>query len=262
MILDSPEPLARLGQGRQAFFFNDAYLPLLGGNGAMGNRLEDVWADVWPDVAQAVNDAFAGTSRSFKNLPLMMDRDGSMRETFWTFSYSPLRVGCGSGRHPVRGERADRTGDRARPAQPAGRGDHRAGAGSPPGTGTRPRACASRRSWRRSASTGGVAHDFNNLLQVITGSVDMLLHTWPADDNRRRYIQAIAAASDRATKLTAQLPAFSRRQSLSPEVFDLCESARSRISSPRFWARASRYRCRCPVRRCRCCWTGPNSTPH
>ena len=62
----------------------------------MGNRLEDVWADVWPDVVQAVNDAFAGTSRSFKNLPLMMDRDGTLRETFWTFSYSPLRVGCGS----------------------------------------------------------------------------------------------------------------------------------------------------------------------
>ena len=69
-----------------------------------------------------------------------------------------------------------------------------------------------------------MAHDFNNLLQVITGSVDMLLHTWPADDTRRRYIQAIATASDRATKLTAQLLAFSRRQSLSPEVFDLCES--------------------------------------
>ncbi|MFH7456763.1 hypothetical protein RA277_29020, partial [Pseudomonas syringae pv. tagetis] len=30
--------------------------------------------------------------------------------------------------------------------------------------------------------TGGVAHDFNNLVQVITGSVDMLLHTWPAGD--------------------------------------------------------------------------------
>ncbi len=26
----------------------------------------------------------------------MMDRDGTLRETFWTFSYSPLRVGCGS----------------------------------------------------------------------------------------------------------------------------------------------------------------------
>jgi signal transduction histidine kinase len=48
--------------------------------------------------------------------------------------------------------------------------------------------------------TGGVAHDFNNLLQVITGSVDMLLHTWPSDDARLRYIQAIATAADRATR--------------------------------------------------------------
>ncbi len=31
-------------------------------HGAMGNRLEDVWADVWPDVVHAVDDAFAGTA--------------------------------------------------------------------------------------------------------------------------------------------------------------------------------------------------------
>ena len=90
MILDSPEPLwLAWGKEDKAFFFNDAYRPCWGKlHGAMGNRLEDV-ADVWPDVVQAVNDAFAGTSRSFKNLPLMMDRDGTLRETFWTFSYSP-----------------------------------------------------------------------------------------------------------------------------------------------------------------------------
>ena len=55
----------------------------------------------------------------------------------------------------------------------------------------------------------------------------MLLHTWPGDDPRLRYVQAIGSASDRATRLTAQLLAFSRRQSLSPEVFDLCESVQA-----------------------------------
>ena len=98
----------------------------------MGNRPEDVWADVWPDVVQAVNDAFAGTSRSFKNLPLMMDRDGTLRETFWTFSYSPLRVGCGSvaGILCVVSEQTERVIERDLHSRR--RGDHRAGAGGPP----------------------------------------------------------------------------------------------------------------------------------
>ena len=48
-----------------------------------------------------------------------------------------------------------------------------------------------------------------------------------AEDARLRYVQAIETAADRATRLTAQLLAFSRRQSLSPQVFDLCESIRA-----------------------------------
>lgn len=68
--------------------------------------------------------------------------------------------------------------------------------------------------------TGGVAHDFNNLLTVIRGSVDLLRRPGLSDDRRARYIDAIADTADRATKLTHQLLAFARRQSLKPEVFD------------------------------------------
>ena len=70
--------------------------------------------------------------------------------------------------------------------------------------------------------TGGVAHDFNNLLQVITGSVDMLRYGSPRDERQNRHIEAIGAAADRATSLVSHLLSFSRRQTLSPEVFDLC----------------------------------------
>ena len=68
--------------------------------------------------------------------------------------------------------------------------------------------------------TGGVAHDFNNLLTVIRGSVDLLRRPGLSEDRRARYIDAIADTADRATKLTHQLLAFARRQSLKPEVFD------------------------------------------
>lgn len=68
--------------------------------------------------------------------------------------------------------------------------------------------------------TGGVAHDFNNLLTVIRGSVDLLRRAGLSEERRVRYIDAIADTADRATKLTHQLLAFARRQSLKPEVFD------------------------------------------
>ena len=68
---------------------------------------------------------------------------------------------------------------------------------------------------------GGVAHDFNNLLGVILGSSELLLDDLGANDSGRRYVEAITAASQRATSLTKQLLTFSRKQVSSPLVFDL-----------------------------------------
>nr|WP_249803664.1 hybrid sensor histidine kinase/response regulator [Bradyrhizobium sp. 21] len=69
--------------------------------------------------------------------------------------------------------------------------------------------------------TGGVAHDFNNLLTVIRASVDLLNRPQLSEERRQRYITAIADAVGRAAKLTSQLLAFARRQTLKPEVFDV-----------------------------------------
>lgn len=69
--------------------------------------------------------------------------------------------------------------------------------------------------------TGGIAHDFNNLMTIIGGSIDMLLKAPDLEpEKRERYLRAIAETSDRATKLTSQLLAFGRRQTLQPEVLD------------------------------------------
>ena len=75
--------------------------------------------------------------------------------------------------------------------------------------------------------TGGVAHDFNNLLTVILGSVDVLRRPNVSEERRVRFINAIAEASERATRLTNQLLAFARRQALKPEIFDPSASVRS-----------------------------------
>jgi two-component system, NtrC family, sensor kinase len=69
--------------------------------------------------------------------------------------------------------------------------------------------------------TGGVAHDFNNLLTVIRASVDLLRRPHLSEERRLRYVDAISDTVSRAAKLTAQLLAFARRQTLKPEVFDV-----------------------------------------
>src|SRR6266702_3474255 len=72
--------------------------------------------------------------------------------------------------------------------------------------------------------TGGVAHDFNNLLTVIRASVDLLRRPDLPEPRRLRYIDAISDTVTRAARLTSQLLAFARRQTLKPERFDVGQS--------------------------------------
>jgi two-component system NtrC family sensor kinase len=75
--------------------------------------------------------------------------------------------------------------------------------------------------------TGGVAHDFNNLLTVIRASVDLLQRPDLPEPRRLRYIEAISDTVTRAAKLTGQLLAFARRQTLKPEYFDVGQSVQT-----------------------------------
>ena len=65
---------------------------------------------------------------------------------------------------------------------------------------------------------GGVAHDFNNLLTVVVGHGDRLLRHLRPEDPLHRSASTIRHAASRATALTSQLLAFSRRQALNPTV--------------------------------------------
>jgi two-component system cell cycle sensor histidine kinase/response regulator CckA len=68
---------------------------------------------------------------------------------------------------------------------------------------------------------GGVAHDFNNLLVVIKGYTDMILSELAPQDPLEPPLQEVLNAADRATALTRQLLAFSRRQVIRPQVLDV-----------------------------------------
>ncbi|HLA10184.1 MAG TPA: ATP-binding protein [Pyrinomonadaceae bacterium] len=68
---------------------------------------------------------------------------------------------------------------------------------------------------------GGVAHDFNNLLTVIGGYCDMMLEALDPVDANRQKVEEIQKAASRASSLTRQLLAFSRKQVLQPVVLNL-----------------------------------------
>ena len=68
---------------------------------------------------------------------------------------------------------------------------------------------------------GGVAHDFNNLLTVISSYSEMALASLSQDDELYADMQEIRSAAERASRLTKQLLAFSRKQVMQPRVLDL-----------------------------------------
>jgi PAS domain S-box-containing protein len=73
---------------------------------------------------------------------------------------------------------------------------------------------------------GGIAHDFNNLLTVIAGYAEMLLGDLEPEAPPRGDIEQIRDAAERATVLTRQLLAFTRRQIVTVQAIDLNELMR------------------------------------
>ena len=87
--------------------------------------------------------------------------------------------------------------------------------------------------------TGGVAHDFNNLLTIIRSATDFLRRRELPEERRRRYVDAISETVERASKLTAQLLAFARRQPLKPEVFNVGVQVENVAQLIRPWSAAA-----------------------
>ncbi|AMN43277.1 multi-sensor hybrid histidine kinase [Rhodoplanes sp. Z2-YC6860] len=71
---------------------------------------------------------------------------------------------------------------------------------------------------------GGIAHDFNNVLSAIMMATDFLLNAHKPTDPSFQDIMQIKQNANRAASLVRQLLAFSRRQTLRPQVIDLGET--------------------------------------
>ena len=343
LILGSAFPMFAAWGNALGYLYNDAYARMLGARhpDALGKPFREVWPEIWDEITPYIERALAGETSYQEDLPLRMRRKGFEEDTWWTFSYSPIRDEAGvvqgmfcacvetttsvqskaeladlnvTLEHQVLERSAElkhlwdispdlmlvidfdgvfrkvnpawttllgyrpeelvghhvsefvlfednaRTTEAYESAAEGGmprvrnRYRHKDGStrwiswvAAPSGgltyaTGrdvtaqvrAEERLAAAQDVLRQSQKmeavgqlTGGVAHDFNNLLTVIKSSTDLLKRPGLPEERRIRYVGAISDTVDRAAKLTAQLLAFARRQSLKPEVFDAGHSVRA-----------------------------------
>jgi two-component sensor histidine kinase len=93
LLLNSKFPMFVAWGPELGFLYNDPYAPILGARhpAAQGRRFQDIWPEIWDDISPLVERALAGEASFHEDLPLRMQRRGYEEETYFTFSYSPVR---------------------------------------------------------------------------------------------------------------------------------------------------------------------------
>ena len=93
LLLSSKFPMFVAWGPELGFLYNDAYTAILGAKhpAALGQRFEEIWSEIWPDISPLIGAALAGQATFHEDLPLLMDRKGFDEQTWFTFSYSPVR---------------------------------------------------------------------------------------------------------------------------------------------------------------------------
>jgi PAS domain S-box-containing protein len=93
LLLTSKFPMFVAWGPQLAFLYNDAYAPILGRKHphALGRPFREVWAEIWDDLEPLVAKAMTGEATFHENLHLVMERHGFPEDTWYTFSYSPIR---------------------------------------------------------------------------------------------------------------------------------------------------------------------------
>lgn len=93
LMLTSKFPMFVAWGPELGFLYNDSYAEILGAKHprALGGHFYDVWSEIWPDISPLVDAAMAGEATYREDLQLMMNRKGFDEQTWFTFSYSPVR---------------------------------------------------------------------------------------------------------------------------------------------------------------------------
>src|SRR5258708_6158427 len=106
LCLASNFPISLAWGPKHVQIYNDGYWPICGGKhpDSMGQDFSECWASAWPVIGAAFERALAGETSYLENQRMFLDRNGYLEETFFTFSFSPIRDesgGVGGLFHPV-----------------------------------------------------------------------------------------------------------------------------------------------------------------
>ncbi len=93
LMLNSKFPMFVAWGPELGFLYNDSYVSVLGEKhpGALGRRFHDIWHEIWDDIHPLIVRALKGDSTYMDRLPLRMHRHGYDEDTWFRFSYSPVR---------------------------------------------------------------------------------------------------------------------------------------------------------------------------
>ncbi len=105
LCLASNFPIALVWGHQHVQIYNDGYWPICGEKHphSMGQDFRECWAAPWPVIGEAFAHALAGETSFLENQRMFLDRNGYLEETFFTFSFSPIRdeTGVAGLFHPV-----------------------------------------------------------------------------------------------------------------------------------------------------------------
>jgi signal transduction histidine kinase/ActR/RegA family two-component response regulator len=98
LMLNSKFPMFVAWGDSGGFLYNDPYCAVLGEKhpAAMGRPFAEIWSEIWHDVGPLAERALGGEATYMENLPLRMHRHGYDEDTWFTFSYSPVRDDSGA----------------------------------------------------------------------------------------------------------------------------------------------------------------------
>jgi signal transduction histidine kinase len=97
LCLSSSFPIVLAWGPQHVQIYNDGYRPICGARHpeSMGQNFSECWKSAWPVIRDAFESALTGQTRYLENLRMFVDRNGYLEETFFTFSFSPVRDEAG-----------------------------------------------------------------------------------------------------------------------------------------------------------------------
>jgi PAS domain S-box-containing protein len=98
LCISSNFPISLAWGPKHIQIYNDGYWPICGTKHpqAMGMDFSECWASAWSGIGEAFERGLAGEAAYLENQPMFLDRLGYLEETFFTFSFSPIRDETGS----------------------------------------------------------------------------------------------------------------------------------------------------------------------